>query len=96
MAGNDPHVALLIRHRWLGDPGRELWRCTPGVPSLWRSVDPCCPGCGIEIEWNEVRNVTRYQNVANDRILAEDLAVRLDLTVMELAVERHREKRMAS
>jgi hypothetical protein len=56
------------------------------VPSLYDSPDPVCPGCGLEIRWDEVPRVERYIGVSESRILGEDLGLRLDLMVMERAL----------
>jgi hypothetical protein len=74
----------MIRHRWWGDPLLELWRCTRGVPPMWSSPDPLCPGCDVEVRWAAVPQRDRWHDLANRPIAAEDLVVRLDLVVVEL------------
>jgi hypothetical protein len=84
-------IALLVRHRWLGDASRETYRCTRGVPSVYVSPDPICFGCGAEIAWCDVRGIDRYRGVVSrSRIMGEDLGVRLDLRLAERAMEAHR------
>lgn len=83
-------VGLLIRHRWLGNPFTRTYHCTAGIPSLYTTFDPLCFGCGAELSWDEVPEVYRFANVSNDRILGEELGVRLDLYLCERTVRRVR------
>lgn len=87
-----PHVALLVRHRWIGDPIHQLYRCIPGIPSLYRSYDPQCYGCGSIIPWSAIPGLARFCGVSEprNRILAEHLGVTLDLRIAELAIEQAR------
>lgn len=78
-------TSLLVRHRWIGDPALELWRCTRGVLPMYESPDPLCSGCRDEIAWSEVPRLERYRNLTEHPLGAEDLGVRLDLVVLERA-----------
>lgn len=88
-------ASLLLRHRWCGDPRLQLWRCTPGAVSLYDSPDPCCPGCERELRMADVPRVERYDGISRDRILAEDLGLRLDLRVLEMYLEEREALRRA-
>lgn len=78
------------RHRWIADPIRQRYVCTVGIPSLYRTYDAICYGCGAELPWADVPGLDRYRGVSEDRLLGEQLGLRLDLRVCEIAVEKAR------
>lgn len=93
--GIGSRISLIVRHRWLGDGAGNRWVCNRAAVSLYDSPDPTCPGCGVEIRWAEVPRVERFVGVSHDRILGEDLGVRLDLVVMERALAEREALRRA-
>lgn len=85
---SEPDVALLVRHRWLGNGVEQTYVCTPGIQSLYRSYDPICYGCSSRIPWSSLRGLDRFRGVSDprNRLMGENLGVRLDLKICELAV----------
>lgn len=78
------------RHRWAGNPVEHLYRCTPSIPSLYRSYTLLCHGCGLELRWSDIPGLDAFRGVSDMPIIAEGLGLRLDLRVCEIAIEKAR------